>query len=66
MVTAEHLVLKYELNLLGSKFKTCYHSDLGTDLQRALETLEQEGWEVVTAFTDSGGYVTIILKRIPR
>lgn len=66
MMTAEHLVLKCELSMRGARYRTHYHDDLGGDLQRVLETLEQEGWEVVTAFADSGGYPTIILKRTPR
>ena len=70
MDVVEHLVLKVALKaggLMGTKYVTKYHEDLGSDLQEALETLEGEGWEVATAMTNPTTLTAeLILKRKPR
>ncbi len=66
MSYVEHLVLRLEFTLRGSRFKTKYHEDLGNDLQKALESLEKEGWEVVALSQDAASSPTVILKMVPR
>jgi len=45
--TVEHL----HLHMRRTHWETKYHEDLGPQWQDALERLDKEGWEVVTAFT---------------
>lgn len=59
----EHLVLKWELVLLGGRWTTKYHENLGADLQEALEVLEAEGWEAGFASYLPGQPLQIVLKR---
>lgn len=66
MSLVEHLVLSAVFGMRGSRYKTKFHEDLGTDLQKALEVLEKEGWEVVALSHDSASLATVILKMIPR
>ncbi|MEI6431203.1 MAG: hypothetical protein WCP07_03380 [bacterium] len=43
----EHL----HLHMRRTHWETKHHTDLGPHLQDALDRLDEEGWEVVTAFT---------------
>jgi hypothetical protein len=43
----EHL----HLHMRRTHWETKHHADLGPHLQDALDHLDKEGWEVVTAFT---------------
>jgi hypothetical protein len=54
----EHL----HLHLRRTHWETKYHENLGTHLQDALDTLDREGWEVVTAFC-MGQATEVILRR---
>lgn len=66
MSHVEHLVLTASYHLRGLRFKTKFHDDLGSDLQKALEVLEKEGWEAVALSHDASGVPTVVLKMIPR
>ena len=58
MASVEHL----HLHLRRTHWETKNHENLGAHLQDALDTLSEEGWEVVTAFS-VGPNPEIILKR---
>ena len=47
LVSVEHL----HLHMRRTHWETKHHPNLGPHLQDALDKLDEEGWEVVTAFT---------------
>jgi hypothetical protein len=59
--SVEHLYL----HMRRTHWETKYHEDLGPHLQDALERLEKEGWEVVTAYAVERT-PEIILRRLDR
>ena len=60
-MAVEHL----HLHMRRMHWETKHHDNLGGQLQEALEKLQAEGWEVVTAFC-AGSNPDIILKREKR
>lgn len=58
----EHL----HLHLVRTHWATKHHENLGCHLQEALDTLDKEGWEVVTAFVSHTQVPEVILRRWKR